>query len=453
MEWIFTKLIPQYILKRLKKNLDLQKVIVNTGWLFFDRIFRMGVGFFVGTWIARYLGPEQYGMLSYTQAFVALFASLATLGLDGIVIREIVKIPDKKDEILGSAFFLKLVGGLITLIIINVTILYIRPENKVVFWMIFISSCSYIFQSFDTIDFWFQSQLQSKYTVYAKNFSFIIVSILKIVLIITNASVIWFAATFLIEVFLGAIGLIIVYKLCKLKIFRWKVDFNIVKSLLNESWPLILSGIVVMIYMRIDQIMLGQILGDEEVGIYTAATRLSEIWYFIPTTIVSSMAPIITKTKVNNNAVYLNQIQKLFNILSLIALPIAITMTFLSPPLMAMLYGNSYLKSGGVLSIHIWTAIFVFLGVGRNPWLLNEGLTRFSFATNSMGALVNILLNIIFIPRFGAVGAAVATLVSQIIASYLMNLFYRKTRPLFIMQSKAICFYWILPRIKALLHK
>jgi PST family polysaccharide transporter len=453
MKSIFNILIPQYILKRLRKNLDLQRVLANTGWLFFDRIFRMGVGFFVGTWIARYLGPEQYGMFSYTQAFVALFTSLATLGLDGIVVREVVKCPDKKNEILGSTFFLKLLGGLVMLIIVNVTILYIRPANKIVFWMIFISSCSYIFQSFDTIDFWFQSQLQSKYTVYAKNIAFLIVSILKIVLIIANASVFWFAATFTIEVALGAIGLIIAYRLCKFKIFKWKLNFNIVKSLLKESWPLILSGIVVMIYMRIDQIMLGQILGDKEVGIYTAATRLSEVWYFIPTTIVSSMAPIITKLKTNNNVAYNGQVQKLFNILSLIAFPIAIIMTFLSPSLVSMLYGNGYLKSGDILSIHIWTSIFVFLGVGRNPWLLNEGLTRFSFSTNGMGAIVNILLNLIFIPRFGGIGAAVATLVSQIIASYLMNLFYRKTRPLFIMQSKALCFYWINPRIKALLTK
>ncbi len=438
MNHALTKFLPSFIRARLEGRATLQKILANTGWLFIDKIIRMGVGLLVGVWVARYLGPEQFGLYSYALSFAALFGTFATLGLDGIVVRNIVRDPSCKDEMLGTAFVLKLLGGALTLLLTMGAISLLRPHDNLTRWLVGITAGGMIFQAFDVIDFWFQSQVQSKYTVYVKNAAFLLVAFVKISLLLMQAPLIAFAWAGLAEIAIGSVGLVIVYHINGFYIKKWLTTISHAKKLLNDSWPLILSGIVITIYMRIDQIMLGEMIGDKAVGVYSAAVRLSEIWYFIPAAFVSSVFPSIVEVKKVNEKLYYERIQKLFNLMSVLAYAIAIPMTFLSGWLVTLLFGENYAEAGPVLAIHIWAGLFVFLGVARGSWTTIEGLMKFSFATTAIGAVVNVVLNYFFINSYGVIGAAVSTVISQFVASYGANAFYSRTRIIFINQTKAI---------------
>ena len=421
----------------------LRGIIANTGWLFADRILRMGVGLFVGVWVARYLGVQQFGVFNYASAFVALFSTLSTLGLDAIVVRSIVREPEKRSQILGTAFWLKLFGGVAALLLAVSCIILVRHDDQLTIALVAILSSVGIFQAFDTIDLWFQSQVQSKYTVIAKNTAFIITALVKVILISTHAPLIAFAWSSLGEIGLGAIGLIICYKSSGYSPWLWPWSLPLAKTLLKESWPLILSGLAIMIYMRIDQIMLGQMVGDKAVGLYSAATRISEVWYFIPMAITSSVSPAIYAAKEVSEALYYQRIEQLLRLLSLLAIVVAVPMSFLSGTIITILFGESYQASASILSIHIWASLFVFTGVGTSSWFIAEVLTQFALRRTIIGAITNVILNIFFIPAYGGVGAAIATVISQAFASFLSNATHPKTRKIFNLQVKSLVpFSW-----------
>lgn len=430
--------LPIFLKKRIEGRHNLQKILGNTGWLFFDKILRMGVGLIVGVWVARYLGPEQFGAFNFAIAFVALFGAFASLGLDGIVVRDIVREPERKYEILSSAFILKLCGGCVAFLLSFAAIFIMRPAESQTHWLVGIIAAGMIFQAFDAIDLWFQSQVKSKYTVIAKNSAFVIFALVRVLLILSKSPLTAFAWAALAEIITGAAGLAFFYLRSQSLVSLWCPKIVTARRLVKESWPLILSGLAVMIYMRIDQIMLGQMMGNKEVGLYSAALRLSEIWYFIPMAIVSSVMPSLTQARLESKEKFFLRLQQLFNNLVRIAYVIAIPMTFISTFLVTSLYGHDYSKAGLILAIHIWSAVFVFLGVGMSPWTLNEGMIKYSLIQTVGGAIVNICLNIYLIPRYGATGAATATLISQMLASFIFNVTLPELRIIFKMQLRAL---------------
>ncbi|MBD2128171.1 flippase [Microcoleus sp. ZQ-A2] len=408
-----------------KLSPGLRKIIKNIGWLFADRVLRMGVGFLVGAWVARYLGPQQFGLYNYAIAFVSLFTALATLGLDQIVVRNIVREPSCKDETLGTTFALKFIGGLVTLFLTLAIIHLLRPDDSLTRWLVGITATGMIFQAFDTIDLWFQFQVDSKYTVVAKNTAFIIITVIKIALIQSKAPLIAFAWTGLLEIALGAVGLVLAYTLRGQNFKAWRFSWLQAKLLLKESWPMIVAGLSIMIYVRIDQIMLGELIGSESVGIYSVASRLSELWGFVPTAIVSSFNPSIIEAKKVSEELYYNKLQKVFNIMTVLAYGIAIPTTFLSQEIVVLLFGESYASSGGVLAIYIWGQLFSFLGIARITWIVTEGFTMYALVFASAGAIVNIILNFWLIPIYQETGAAIATVISYGLVDYVIFLLYR----------------------------
>lgn len=428
-------------LSLLKSRSGLQAIIKNTVWLFADRILRMGVGMIVGVWIARYLGVQQYGLFNYATAFVALFSPFATLGLDNVVVRNIVRDSRDRERILGTAFWLKLLGGVASLLLAVCFISVLRPNDQLMIFLVAILATVGIFQALDTIDFWFQSQVQSKYTVVAKNTAFVIVTLLKVFMLKMQAPLIAFAWATLAEFSLGAIGLAIAYRINGYSLWLWRWNFSVAKTLLKDSWPLILSGVTIMIYMRIDQIMLGQMIGDSAVGIYSAATRISEVWYFIPTAVASSVSPAIFAAKDSSEKLYYQRIKQLLRLMVLISLAIALPMSLLSGTIITMLFGNGYAEAGQVLAIHIWASLFVFMGVATSPWFIAEGLTHFALRITLIGAIINVVLNIFLIPAYAGVGAAIATVISQAFASFFSNFTHAKTRKIFFIQLQSLVFY------------
>jgi polysaccharide transporter, PST family len=418
---------------------ELRKIISNTGWLFFDRAVRMGVGLFVGVWVARYLGPEQFGVYDYALAFVLLFSTVTTL-VDDVVVRDLVRYTTHSGKTLGTAFALKLLGGVASLVAIMGTIWLLRPDDRLTQVLVIIIGAGAIFQAFDAIDLWFRSRVQSKYTVYARNAAFLLVAIVKIGLIEVGAPLVAFAWAYLAELILGALGLVIVYWISGERLKLWQADFERGRALLAESWPLILSGLAIVIYMKIDVIMLREMVGAEAVGIYSAATRISEVWYFIPLAIVSSVFPSIIRVKEVSEHLYYQRLQRLFSLLVGAAFALAVPMSFLSQPIILLLFGEAYVAAGPVLAIHIWAALFVFMGVAQQSWYVNEGFTKLSLQRTVLGAAINVGLNLILIPAYSGVGAALSTVVAYAFAAFLGNAFSSRTRHIFYLQVKSLLF-------------
>lgn len=430
-----------------KLSPDLRKAIGNISWLFADRILRMGVALFVGVWLARYLGPDQFGLYNYAIAFVTLLSVFATLGLDRIVVRDLVREPSAQEEILGTTFVVKLIGGFMTFGLTLALVFLLRQDN-LSRWLIGVTAAGTIFQAFDTIDFWFQSQVQSKYTVWAKNAAYLLLNLIKILLIQVQAPLIAFAWAGLAELIVAAIGLVIVYRLKGHSFTAWQSSIQRAKKLLKDSLPLVPAGLAVMIYLRSDSIMLGEMVGTESVGIYSVATRISEIWYFIPLQIVSSLSPYIIEAKAVSETLYYQRIQNLFNLVAGLAYAVAIPMTFFSEKIIVLLYGKQYAVAGTVLSIHIWASLFVFLGVAKGTWIVTEGLTKSTIITTLTGATANVLLNLLLIPIWRETGSAIATVISYALADYLLFLIYPPFRKIGHLMTKALTFNFIYTRMK-----
>jgi PST family polysaccharide transporter len=423
--------------QRLAAWPGLAKVLSNTSWLFADRIVRLIVGLFVGVAIARYLGPSQYGVYSYALVFVSLFGAIATLGLDNIVIRDIVRDPADKNVTLGTTLTLKLIGGICAIVVSIGLVNLLRPDDFTTRWVVAIIAFGMLFQSLDTIDFWFQSQVLSKYVVYAKSGAFLLISITKIVLLQIHAPLVAFAGASLAEIVLGALGLVFVYYITGGRMRLWRVGLQRAKQMLNISWPLMVSGMAIMVYMKIDQIMLGDIVGNTAVGIYAAAVRISELWYFIPTVITASVFPSIVAAKKIGDKKYYDRLQKLFALMTGLAFLIAIPVTLFSNIIIRLLYGDSFSGASTILSIHIWSVVFVFMGVAQLPWDATEGLTKLALLRTFLGAIINVVMNVLLLRQYGGIAAAISTVVAYAIAACVANGLSAKTRPILILQLKS----------------
>ena len=424
----------------LKDHSGFRKYFANTSWLMGERILRMGVSLFVGIYVARYLGPERYGLLSYANSFVGIFLALATLGLDEVVVRELLKTPEQREKILGTSFLLKLIGTLLMWVAIFTAVPFTENDLQTNILIIIIAFGA-VFQAFNVIDLNFQAKVKSKYVVHSQFVQLIISSIVKIILVVNEAPLILFASVFSLDVIVLAMGLVFAYLYNGENIFSWKWSFETSKYLLHDSWPLILAGVVVSVYMKIDQVMIKEMLGAKEVGLYAAAVKLSEAWYFLPMAIASSLFPAIINAKVYQKEVYYQRLQKLYDLMVWIAIAIALPISILSSWIVELLYGNEYLESSSVLNIHIWSGIFIFLGVASSKYLLAENYIKKTFYRTFVGALLNIIMNYYLIGIMGIKGAAISTFVSHFFAAYFYDLLDKDLRKMFILKTKSLFFY------------
>lgn len=410
----------------------------------------MGMGMFLGVWIARYLGPDTYGKLNYVIAYIALVGSFTNLGLDGIAVRELIKDKTYKEEILSTSFLLQFIAGLLAYALSLGLILFLRPGEADVFWMVCLIGFTLSLRAIGVVKYWYEAQVLSKYFVWLENGLFIVFSGIRIFLILEGYSVFAFVWTGLVESVINLIGYYLIYRFHEGRLSVAHANWKRAVELLRDSWMLLLSGLAIIIYMRIDQIMIGQMLGDEAVGVYTAAVKISEVWYFIPIAIVSSLFPSILRAKEFSQDLYLNRLKLLHSMMLLIALLIAIPMTFLSGPIVQFLFGARFSEAGVILAIHIWAGTFVFLGVASSRYYLTENLQKVELYKSVAGCLSNIVLNFILIPIYGVKGAAIATVISQFFASTLFNLFLKRTREIFFIQVGSINFLTLLRQLNRL---
>lgn len=419
----------------IKSNPNIMVIIGNSFWLMFDKLIKMTLGVFVSAWIARYLGPSDFGELAYSLAFLALFQAISTLGLDGIIVREISNNRSITGKILGTTFFLRVIIGITCwLMSIIVFIVMYGIEDRSVYIMA-LSGASLVFQSLNTIDLWFQSQSQSKRTVVVKLISYFFSNLIKITLIIYEAPLSAFAFVVTVDAIIVGLGLFISYSryTCEQK---WEVEKERGVVLLKESWPFILSGISTIAYMRLDQFFVKKIIGIEALGIYSAVIPLSMIWSFIPITLFVSLGPMIARKKKESNEEYWKFLINIFRLFSLLGWLICIPIYFVSGVVVEILFGESYILGGEVLSIVIFSNIFINLGIAQSLWILNEGRAKISLYQTLIGLIVCIISNLILIPLYGINGAAFSAVLAQLCSSILSNILF--SREIFIIQIKSL---------------
>lgn len=419
---------------------DISRILRNTAWLFADRLVRAVLTLLVSVWLARYLGAAGYGIYSYAFAFIALFSGLATAGLEELVVRDLVKSPERRGEIIGTTFALKTGFGILAGSLAIGTIGVLRPGEGLIIELTAIIAAGFLFEAFQTLAIWFQSQTQSKYSVLARSGTLIVSNLIKIGLLLSFATIHAFALAALLESMLVAGALAAIYHL-KGNAFRsWSFSRSYAMTLLRDCWPLALSGMVVIAYGRLAQLMIGGMSGNEAVGIFSAAARVSEAWTFIPLAIIHSTYPALIAVRHSNPALYFRRLQTLCNVIFLLGLSVAIPMTFLSKPLIISLFGEAYAAAGPVLAISLWGAIFMFLSMVQSGWYVAEGLTRMALMRTLFCAALNATLNVFLIPRYSYNGAAWATAISYAVNACLLNLTDPRTRPYFYLQLRTFAF-------------
>jgi PST family polysaccharide transporter len=432
------RIIPAFIYKRIEHRPYLAKVLENIAWLFMDRLIRMGVGLFVSVWIARYLGVSQFGLLSYATAIVALFGTFATLGLNDIVVRDLVRIPETAPATLCTAFVLQLVGGILATLCVALTVMTLRPGDHVTLKISVILGLTLVFQSSAVIKYWFESQVQSRFTVWIENSAFLFMALVRVGLILMAATLIAFVWAILVESVIVAAGFVAIYAKRNGRFIHWNFVTNRAKELLRDSWPVMIASASIVLYMKIDQVMLGVMISDTEVGIYAAAVRLSEIWYFIPVAINASLRPMLLRLRETNLDLYEERLRKSFTLMFWISVPVAILFQFVSAPVVSLLYGPNFVGASEVLKIHIWAGVFVFLNNTAWNWYFAENKQHLANRRIIVGLLLNVALNLLLIPSYGSLGAAWATLISRAFVSYFGQLMSKETLPLFLLMNKSM---------------
>ncbi|EPL2598358.1 flippase [Klebsiella pneumoniae] len=418
----------------------------NSLWLLSERVITILFTFTVGIFLARYLGPNDFGVYNYLISIITLLSPLTALGLNAVVVRDLVDAQredhDDTNVILGTSCVLRFFGGLFACASLLFVDIYFNISQNNTLWLVLLASAN-IFSCFQVVDFWLQSKVNSKYSAILRLSIFITSSLVKLISIIffsCGLKTILIIQTF--EVLASGVLYVPLYKYLKGKIFNWSYNKNKAKTLMSKSWWLILSGVAEVLYLKIDQIMLGMINGYSTVATYAVAARLSEAWYFFPTIITASFFPLLILAKKESEEKYKHTLLDLSRKLFFCALIISIFITIIAHTAINILYGEAYAESATILIIHIWASLFVFMRAVLSKWLVIENMLPFSLVTHISGAIVNIILNLILIPKMGGIGSAIATVISYSISSYFSLFIFKRTRVMGWIMTKAIftCF-------------
>jgi len=403
--WIYDKLIGRW------DSAGLKRYTTNTLWALIVRTINTVAAFFVTIYLVRYLGPENYGQLSYAISFVGLFSIIASLGLDNILYRDLIKYPEKRNEYLGSAFILKLLSGILAT---GLTVIFalLLSEDDVSRMVIFILASTFIFNAFNIIGYEYQANVAQKYTSIITLIVSLSLNILKLIVIFLGQGIVYIGLVLLLEAVLYATLLIYIRTHHYGKISAWRFDKIIAIQLLKDCWPFIFIAAFTTIYVRIDQVMLKPLVDSSAVGLYDAAVRIAEVWLFIPAIIASSLFPAIVNAKSVGVHEYKKRLIGLSGFMVLLGVLVALPLSILAEPLMVLLYGPAFTASAAVFVIYVWAGIWASLDIVTRFFLIAENRKVLIFVTSFLTAILNILLNLYLIPKYGIIGAAWSTFIS-----------------------------------------
>jgi len=413
-----------------------KKVLVNIVWLFFDKIVKLALSLIFIVSFARYLGPEQFGIYSYSLSVVIVFTSITSLGLKNIVVKLLLRQHDKPKVLLGTAFTLLLVSGLLIYILL---IFYaLAFETQLTKLVLIILGGTLVFKAMDVTRFYFESIVKSKYSVFVDNLVFVVFVLIKLFLITQDAPLEYFAYIAVIESIIVFFGLFYIFRKKISFVEKWEFELNTAFSLLKQSWPLIISSACWILYTRIDQLMIGKILNADSVGVYAVAAQFSDVIIFIPSIIVFSMVPSIEKYRNIDLAKYNQSFQNIYDISISIMIVLALAISMFSELLINMLFGDGFSLAAEVLIFHIWSSVFVSMALVSGQYLVYEGKQKITMYRHFFGVIINIILNCVLIPEMGIKGAAIATLASLFICNYLLDITNETTRICFYHKTKGV---------------
>ena len=423
------------------------KEVKNAGWLIGGRVAQMALSLIVGTISARYLGPSNYGLIGYGNALVSFFMSFCTLGINSVIIKEFFDNPEEKGKALGSAILLRILSSICSAIMVIFISLVLDHGERETILVVALCSISLIFHCFDSINYYFQSLYKSKITAMAIFIAYVATSVYKIILLILGSNVFWFAFASSVDYIVLAIVLLIAYHKSggPQLVFSWKKGF----SLLKVSYHYILSGLMVAIYGHTDSFMLKHMLNESAVGYYTTATTICAMWTFILSAIIDSMYPTIIKYfKENNRAAFERKNRQLYAIVFYVSAFVSVMFLIFGELVIWLLYGKDFLHAAAPLKVITWYTAFSYFGVARNAWMVCNGKQKYLKFMYIGAAIINVGLNLIFIPFLGATGAALASLITQICTSIVLPFFIKDLRPNAILMLQAIFLIGVFPSKK-----
>lgn len=417
-------------------SINTQRALKNANWLLLEKAVSMPLSLAVSFVIARYLGPEQLGEYSYILAIVALVAPLSVMGLSGLVSRELISHPDNEASIMGTVLVGRLVGVFLTVVIIASLIFIIDFREPR--WIVVIAIAQ-ILSFCSVVDYWLQAKLLARMSVIVRLSVLFIMSSGKLLIVCKDLGLSTLVYLYALEFFLTAVGYCLAY-IKKGGNVKLNYDGVYFRELLGQSKWLIFSGVAAVIYLKIDIVMLKHLVSESEVGIYSVASRISEIWYFIPTIIVTSFFPKLLEARKKSLKSYYEQLQKLNDYLLLFAIIIVFTVVLTASSLIHILYGQVYSSAAPIVQVHIFAGIFIFMRALLSKWLIMEHLLKYSLVTQASGAILNIILNFLFIPKYQGIGAAYSTLISYAVASYFALFLSKDTRPMAMVMTRSLFF-------------
>lgn len=413
------------------------RTVKNASWIIGGQITNKLLAFLVGILAARYLGPGNYGLVNYASTYTTFFAALCTLGINSVIIKNFVDHPGEEGQAIGTTLVLRAISSFLSaLMIVGIASILDRKEPLTIL-VVAVSSIGLLFQICDTFNQWFQYRLQSKYTAVAMLVSYVAVSGYKLFLLMTGKSVVWFAlATSVDYVVLGAM-LVAAYR--KTGGPALSVSGTKAKQLLSASVSFILASLMASVYASTDKLMLKHLLNDAAVGYYGAAVSLSTTWAFLLQAMITSVQPSIIQVYESDRALFERRNRQLYALVFYGATGISLVICLLAKPIVGILYGADYAGAVAPLRIVVWYTAFSYLGVARNAWVVCENRQKYLKYLYFCAALINVLLNALLIPIFGAAGAAAASLLTQISTTFVLPLLIKPLRNNAYLMLEAVC--------------
>jgi O-antigen/teichoic acid export membrane protein len=403
-----------------------KRYVSHTGWNLFARISALVISFLVSIYVIRSFGPEQYGLISYVVSFVAIFNIFSNFGIDSVLYINLANDTKDKNRILGTAFFLKLIGVSMTFLFLMIYVVF-SSETTMLKVLLVIYSFSLLSAPFLVINAFFQAQAFSKPVALNYLVISLFLSLLKVLVVFLNLDLRFFVGVFAIEALLYIIGYMYIYRKYGHSIRAWTFDKSYAKELLYISWPLMFSNASILVYSRVDQVMIGKMINTASVGLYDAAVRVAEIWYFFPPIVIASLFPAVINAKKTDPKLYARRVTQLYVFAFYSSLCFIVPLSFFAHPIVSMLYGEEYLSSASVLSIYIWAGLWVSLGTMVLQVLIDEKQTKIIFLSHFFAMLLNVSLNFVLIPLYQITGAAIATAISYMFIPATV-LFFKQTR-------------------------
>lgn len=403
-----------------------KNVINNASWIIGTQIVKALLGVVISMFTARYLGPSNYGLINYAASIVAFAAPIMYLGLNNIIVQEIVTAPQKEGETVGTAICMSLLSSIFCIVGIAAFVSIANPGERTTLITCLLYSVLLPFQSIDLIAYWFQAKLLSKYSSMVSLCAYALVSCYKVFLLVTGKGVYWFALSNAIDYCIIAGALLFIY--CKLETKRLHFSLDTAKRLLGRGKYYIVSNLMLVIYGQTDRIMLKLIAGNAETGYYSAAAYCAGVASFVFAAMIDSMRPVIYKHKAENETAYERDIIRLYGIITYLAAAYSIAMSLFAPLVIRILYGNDYTAAVPVLRVIVWYCTASYLGGARDIWILAENRQKHLLLINALGAIINVILNVFLIHAWQAVGAAVASVITQYAINIVFTSLYKPTR-------------------------